>query len=470
VELSPARAAKSPQLGPLARTGLSTPATYIYLERMTATRPRHRLVSVLLAASAAVAFVGIGSSYATAAADTTPPSRPGAPTAVSVSPTMVTLTWTPSTDDVGVVQYRVDTLSINSIRTVYSTTNTATFTDLWPGGWVFAVAAFDAAGNQSQWSPPSSGISLPMPTDTIPPTVPTQVVASNITETGARLSWQPSTDNIGVTGYDVWQFTQRTGFFGKIGSSATTSFQVSGLVRASNYTFYVQARDADGNGSDLLAASVAVRTAGAVDTSPPTAPGTPTVLNVTSTSVTLTWAASTDNIGVTSYLAFSPATPTRPGVSRSSTTTSVTVPDLLPNTQYAFSVSASDAAGNVSPPSGTVTFTTPPVGGPGFACRVRYTTNTWSSGFTARVRITNTGTSGWTGWRLTFTFPGTQQIRENWGATWSQQGANVVATNLPNNGNLVPNHTLEIGFNGTYTGSNTRPGTFAINGVNCSVG
>jgi chitodextrinase len=435
---------------------------------MTATGLRPRPVPLLAVAVATIILLGVGSSYANAAADTQPPTRPGAPVALAVTPTTVTLTWTPSTDDVGVVQYRVDTLSINSIRTVYSTTNTATFTDLWPGGWVFAVSAFDAAGNQSQYSPASSGISLPFPTDTVPPSVPTALVASAITETGARLSWQPSTDNVGVTGYDVWQFTANQGTFAKIGSTPTTSFPVAGLTRASNYTFYVQARDADGNGSDLLAASVAVRTAGAPDTTPPTAPGRPTIVNLTSTSVTLSWAASTDNIGVTQYLAASSATPTRPGVSRSSTTTSVTVPGLQPGTEYVFGVTASDAAGNVSPRSGTVTVTTPTTGGPGFACRVSYGTTTWSTGFTARVRLTNTGTGAWSGWRLTFTFPGNQQIRENWGATWSQQGANVVALNLSYNGNVAVNQYVDIGFNGTYSVSNTRPTTFAVNGVGCA--
>jgi chitodextrinase len=432
-----------------------------------------RPAALLLATIAAAATLAAGSSYAmarSAASDTQPPSRPGAPTAVSVSPTSVTLTWTPSTDDVAVVQYRVDTLSINSIRTVYSTTNTATFTDLWPGGWVFAVSAFDAAGNQSQWSPPSSGISLPMPTETVPPTVPTQLVASGITETGVVLSWQPSTDNVGVTGYDVWQYTPRLGTLAKIGSTPATSFAVTGLTRDSSYTFYVQARDAQGNGSDLLSASVSVRTAGPPDTTPPTAPGTPIVVSLSSTSVTLSWAASTDNIGVTSYLASGQATPTTPSVSRSTTTTSVTVPDLQAGTQYSFGVYALDAAGNVSPRSGTVTFTTPTTGGPGFACRVAYTTTTWSSGFTARIRITNTGSAAWTGWRLTFTFPGNQRVLQNWGATWSQQGAAVVALNLSYNGSLAPNQSVDIGFNGSYSGSNTRPALFAVNGVTCAVG
>jgi chitodextrinase len=436
---------------------------------MTVHVPRRRPALLLLAATATIALVGAGSRYANAAADTQPPSRPGAPTAVAVSPTTVTLTWTPSTDNVGVVRYRVDTLSINSIRTVFSTTNTATFTDLWPGGWVFAVSAFDAAGNQSPWSPPSSGISLPFPTDTVPPSAPTQVRASNVTETGALLTWQASTDNMGVTGYDVWQLTQNQGTIAKIGSTPTTSFPVTGLTRASPYTFYIQARDADGNGSNLTSASVQIRTAGAPDTSPPTAPGSPTFTNLTSTGVTLSWAAATDNIGVTQYIASSTATSAHPTVSRTSTTTSVAFSDLQPGTEYAFGVYAYDAAGNVSPRSGTVTFTTPSTGGPGFACRVGYTTNTWATGFTARVLLTNSGTVAWRGWRLTFTFPGNQQVRDNWGATWTQQGANVVATNTPYNGDVAPNQTLDIGFNGSYTGGNARPASFAVNGVTCAV-
>ena len=97
---------------------------------------------------------------------------------------------------------------------------------------------------------------------------------------------------------------------------------------------------------------------------------------------------------------------------------------------------AIDAAGNVSPRSGLVTFTTPTTGGPGFACWVAYTTN----------------------------------IREKWGATWPQAGASVVALNLSYNGNLAPSQSVDIGFNGGYSGSNTRPALFAINGVNCAVG
>jgi hypothetical protein len=45
-----------------------------------------------------------------------------------------------------------------------------------------------------------------------------------------------------------------------------------------------------------------------------------------------------------------------------------------------------------------------------------------------------------------------------------------VALNLSYNGNLAPNQSVDIGFNGSYSGSNTRPALFAINGVNCAVG
>src|SRR6185503_8523708 len=52
--------------------------------------------------------------------------------------------------------------------------------------------------NRSETSPSSSGISLPFPADPTPPTKPTGLSVANITETEASLSWQPSTDNVGL--------------------------------------------------------------------------------------------------------------------------------------------------------------------------------------------------------------------------------------------------------------------------------
>ncbi|MEW7292800.1 endonuclease [Aquimarina sp. 2304DJ70-9] len=86
-------------------------------------------------------------------------------------------------------------------------------------------------------------------TDTIAPSVPTNLTASNTTETSTTLSWNASTDNVGVTGYFVYQ---NGGF---IGTATSLSYTVTGLTGNTSYTFTVKARDGSGN---VSAASTAV--------------------------------------------------------------------------------------------------------------------------------------------------------------------------------------------------------------------
>lgn len=77
--------------------------------------------------------------------------------------------------------------------------------------------------------------------DTQAPTVPTNLAASNIGQTSFTLNWTASTDNVGVTGYDIYQGTTLKG------SSVTTSFAVTGLTCNTAYSFTVKAKDAAGN-------------------------------------------------------------------------------------------------------------------------------------------------------------------------------------------------------------------------------
>jgi Glycosyl hydrolase family 48/Cellulose binding domain/Bacterial Ig domain len=101
------------------------------------------------------------------------------------------------------------------------------------------------------------------------------------------------------------------------------------------------------------------------------------------------------------------------------------------------------------------------------ACDVTYTTNDWSTGFTAAVTIRNLG-DPLTSWNLGFTFPGNQQVTQGWSATWTQSGANVTATNVPWNGNLATGASVSVGFNGSYSGTNGKPTAFTINGTACN--
>ncbi|WP_127509448.1 glycoside hydrolase family 6 protein [Actinoplanes solisilvae] len=101
-------------------------------------------------------------------------------------------------------------------------------------------------------------------------------------------------------------------------------------------------------------------------------------------------------------------------------------------------------------------------------CRVDYTANSWSTGFTGNVAVTNLGDPISGGWRLTWSFPGNQQITQGWSATISQSGQNVTATN-PSWSTAIPtNGSVNFGFNANYSGTNTSPASFSLNGTVCT--
>ncbi|KXO00534.1 hypothetical protein LS48_03780 [Aequorivita aquimaris] len=79
--------------------------------------------------------------------------------------------------------------------------------------------------------------------DTQAPTAPGSLSASNVTQTTLTLSWNASTDNVGVTGYDVFQGSTN------LGSVTSTSANITGLSPATAYSFRVRAHDAAGNNS-----------------------------------------------------------------------------------------------------------------------------------------------------------------------------------------------------------------------------
>lgn len=79
--------------------------------------------------------------------------------------------------------------------------------------------------------------------DTQAPTIPTNLSASNIATTSLDLSWNASTDNVGVTGYDVYVDNVLNG------SSTGTSYSITGLTANTTYSLTVSAKDAAGNSS-----------------------------------------------------------------------------------------------------------------------------------------------------------------------------------------------------------------------------
>jgi chitodextrinase len=182
--------------------------------------------------------------------------------------------------------------------------------------------------------------------DTTAPSAPTSLTASGTTTTTTNLSWTAATDNVGVTGYDVYRGTTL------LGTVATTTYNVTGLTAATAYTFSVKAKDAAGNVS-ASSNTVNVTTLSASDTTAPSAPTSLTASGTTQTTTNLSWTASTDNVGVTGYDVYQGAT-----LKATVTTTSYAVTGLTAATAYTFSVKAKDAAGNISAASNTVNVTT----------------------------------------------------------------------------------------------------------------
>ena len=101
-------------------------------------------------------------------------------------------------------------------------------------------------------------------------------------------------------------------------------------------------------------------------------------------------------------------------------------------------------------------------------CTVAYTVQSqWNTGFSVAVTITNLG-SPVTAWTLGYSYSGNQALTQGWSGTWSQSGANVTVANASWNGSLGTGASTQIGANFSYSGTNTNPTAFTLNGQQCT--
>ena len=182
--------------------------------------------------------------------------------------------------------------------------------------------------------------------DSQAPTTPTGLASSSITSSGFVVTWNASTDNIGVTGYKLYL----NGTFQSNYSGTTAT--LSGLTQATVYSVKIAAYDGAGNLS-AQSTALSVTTSSSTDTQAPTVPTGLASSNITSSGFIITWTASTDNVGVTGYNLYLNAT--YQGFYSSNT---ATVPGLSAGTTYSVTVSAKDAAGNFSAQSSALSVTT----------------------------------------------------------------------------------------------------------------
>jgi len=198
--------------------------------RVYATAPCHRTPRYALAEFQVFGGTGV--------VDTTPPTAPGTLTTTAVTATSVTLAWGAATDAVGVTGYDVYQLG-TLVKSVDGTTLSTSVTKLNPlTQYGFYVNARDAAGNVSQASTTVTVTTGPPVVDAGPPTAPGNVRVTAVTANSVALAWDPSTDDVGVTGYTVLSGTT------VVGTATGTAATIAGLAPLTAYTFTVTAADA----------------------------------------------------------------------------------------------------------------------------------------------------------------------------------------------------------------------------------
>jgi chitodextrinase len=280
--------------------------------------------------------------------DTSPPAVPAGLSANAISPGEIDLSWSASTDNVGVTGYTVYRGGAFLATTGASMTTWADTTVAPSTAYTYTVDAFDAAGIHSARSLPASATTPAIP-DTQAPTVPAGVTATVGPAVGeVDVAWSASTDNVGVTGYTIYRDGTALGTV----SESTLTYADKTAVGLSTYSYTVDAFDAAGNHSgQSLGASVTTP-----DWTPPTVPAGLTATLISSDEIDLSWSASTDNVGVTGYTVY------RNGVAVVSTaagTLSYANTGLGHGFIYTYTVDAFDSAGTHSAQSAPASATTP---------------------------------------------------------------------------------------------------------------
>ncbi len=297
------------------------------------------------------------------AQQTTAPTAPSNLTATAASSSRINLSWTASTGSSRIRRYYIERCQGAGCST-YTQVATSTGTSYGNNGlqqmtsYSYRVRALDRNGNYSTYSNIATAVTF----DGTAPTAPSGLTAAAASAGRIDLAWTASTDNVGVTGYQV-ERCQGAGCssFSPVTtvSGSVTAYSNTNLSAGTSYSYRVRATDSAGNLSGYSNTASAT-TPQAVDTSPPTDPSNLAATAGGNTSINLAWTASADNIGVTGYQ-IERCQGTGCGAFTLVTSVSVTAYNdtgLTAGTSYSYRVRATDAAGNLSGYSNTATTTT----------------------------------------------------------------------------------------------------------------
>ena len=177
-----------------------------------------------------------------AVVDTEAPDAPTAVRTADVTETTAHVAWEAALDNVATTGYNAY-VNGEKVNTKLVTATEYDLTGLTPAtDYSVEIEAVDAAGNVSEKSEAAT-FTTAKAVDTEAPSVPTDVKASDVTKTGATVTWTASTDNEGVAGYNVYV----NGAQVNDTLVATTEYVLTGLTEGTEYTVEVEAVDTNNN-------------------------------------------------------------------------------------------------------------------------------------------------------------------------------------------------------------------------------
>jgi large repetitive protein len=244
-------------------------------------------------------------------------------------------------------------------------------------------------------------------------------------------------------------------------AGGSASFTTSSLSQGANSI----TASYSGDGADTASTSAALTET--VNPAAPTAPSNLAATDASSSQINLTWSASatsgvTYNVYESTTSGFTPSVSNR--IASGVAPTSYSATGLNASTTYYYRVTAVNAGGE-SAATNQASATT----AASFGCHLTYSvTSEQKKTFAGAISIENTGSAKITSWTLTWTWSGNQDITESSNAKYKQSGANVTLTNESNNGQINAGATLSgISFDASYSGTNSAPSTFYVNGTVC---
>lgn len=344
------------------------------------------------------------------------------------------------------------------------------------------IAAYTLTVTASGSGSYTLNVTYPTPTppasDTTPPTISISSPAAAASLNGTVSVFGSAADNVSVSKVEV---STDSGTYQLASGTSSWSYPLNTTTLTNGaHTINARATDSSSNAGN---ASVTVNVNNPVaDTAAPTAPANLTSSSPAANSISLSWTASTDNVGVLGYNIY------RNGAKLSSVPgTSFTDTGLTAGTTYSYYVSAYDAAGNTSSPSNTLSVTTPnpdttkptvSITAPGSGSTVAGTItiggtasdNIALASVTLRIDsgaiITPSGTASWTyNWDTTFYANGTHTITAT--ATDSSGNTNI-ATSTVTVSNQTTGDTTKPTMNWPLTATNPMSGTSAQFGTYAS--